>query len=129
MTNIEAYEHDIAENLGEGTVLVRQRMAQIGREATKRVQEEMAHLGQTTAETKEQGSVGKAEDMEKGRRSKPQGSYLENDRARSVNVPGEDLRTTLSNTMFIKGMFSCSIFNGAISLVDVRLSLLDCTKS
>ena len=92
-------------------MLVRQRMAQIGREATKRVQEEMAHLGQTITEPNEQDSVGKAEDEEKRRGSKPQGSYLETDRARSVDVPGENVRATLSNTMFIKGVFSCNIFN------------------
>lgn len=57
-------------------------MAQIGREATNRVREEMRYLGRRFAETKEQGSAGKAKDEDKG--AKAQEKALRTERTRSV---------------------------------------------
>lgn len=68
----------------DGAVLVRQRMAQMGREATNRIREEMKQLGQKIVETNGQVSVGNAEDERKGRSFKPHGSHVKTERARSV---------------------------------------------
>ncbi len=50
----------------DGAVLVRKRMAQIGREATHRVRQEMARLGQKIRESKDQGSEGRCTRDEEG---------------------------------------------------------------
>ena len=88
MTNLEDNKRHSAENLGEvpvganGAVLVRERMAQIGREATNRVREEMQQLGRKIAETKEQGVVGNTKNEDKGARD--QRKTLKTERARSA---------------------------------------------
>ena len=89
-TALEENKRDPAENLGEvpveidGAVLIRQRMAQIGREATNTVREEMQLLGRKVAETKEQGVTGSVGDEGKRRGVKPHKTHLKTERAQSV---------------------------------------------
>ena len=67
-----------------GVVLVRQRIGEIGREATHRVREEMQRLGEKIAESKDQGAEAKGMDEERGRRLKAQRSNLKSNRVRSL---------------------------------------------
>lgn len=74
MADPEENKRDPGENLGKlpvgtnGAVLFRQRMAQIGQEATSRVRKEMQGLGQKINENKEQGVTGDTRDDDKGAR-------------------------------------------------------------
>lgn len=101
---------DPAGNLGEVpvganvSVFVRERMAQIGREATNRPHEGVKNLGRKIAEMERQGFAGKDKIEEMGRSSKA--SKQKAEQARSVNVPVKDT----------KGLVS----------VDVRYFLMNC---
>ncbi len=65
-------------------MLVRERIGEIGREATHRVREEMKRLGEKIAESKTQGSEENAMDEDRGRRLKAQRSNLKSNRVRSL---------------------------------------------
>ena len=88
MANLEENKRHSAKNLGEvpvganGAVLVRERMAQIGREATNRVREEMQELGRKIAENREQGVAVNTRNKDKG--AKAQRNKLKTERARSA---------------------------------------------